>query len=302
MFDVIVIGGSYAGMSAAMQVARGRRKVLVIDAGKRRNRFAKASHGFIGRDGHAPGDIAAEGRAQLSAYPEVTWVDGLAVSASGSIDEFQVEMGNGRRFAGRRIVLATGVEDILPDLPGLEAQWGTGAATCPYCHGYELDRGRIGVLATGPHSMHHAMMLPEWGRTTFFTNGVLKLGPEQAEELARRGTAVEPTAIRAITGEPGSPVVQLDDGRSMPLDGLFVATCWRLSSPLAEMLDCALDEGPLGPIVRTDALKQTSVEGVFACGDAARFQASVALSVGDGALAGASAHRSIIFPPVRQAA
>ncbi|RST85299.1 NAD(P)/FAD-dependent oxidoreductase [Aquibium carbonis] len=296
MHDVIIVGGSYAGLSAAMQVARARRKVLVIDAGQRRNRFSETSHGFLGRDGHAPGAIASEAQGQLLAYPTVEFISGAAIAASGEIDAFRVDLADGSTVEGRRIVLATGVEDVLPDVPGLAAQWGIGAMTCPYCHGYELNRGRIGVLASGPMSLHQAAMLPEWGQTTLLANGVFDPADPQLADLAERGVAMEFATVAAVEGEPGSPVVVLSDGRRLPMDGLFVATRTRIVTPLPQMLGCAIAEGPQGPYVATDAMKATTVPGVFACGDVASPMASVAISVGHGALAGAAVHRSIIFP------
>lgn len=297
MFDVIVIGGSYAGLSAAIQVARARRRVLVVDAGRRRNRFAHTSHGFLGRDGHAPGAIAAEARGQLLAYPTVSFIAGEAVSATGGIDAFSVTLADGQHVDGRRIVLATGVEDVLPDVPGLEAQWGVGAMTCPYCHGYELNRGRIGVLATGPMSLHQAAMLPEWGQTTLFANGFFEPGDPQVADLVQRGVSIEMVPVTRIDGEPGAPVAVLSDGRRLAVDGLFVATRTRIVTPLPATLGCRMEEGPQGSFVATDPMKATSVPGIFACGDVASPMASVAIAVGHGAMAGAAVHRSLIFPP-----
>ncbi|MDN2581458.1 NAD(P)/FAD-dependent oxidoreductase [Aquibium sp. ELW1220] len=297
MFDVIVIGGSYAGLSAAIQVARARRRVLVIDAGNRRNRYSSTSHGFLGRDGHTPGAIAAEAREQLLAYPSVSFISGQASSATGGIDAFNVAIANGQHVEGRRIVLATGVEDVLPDVPGLASQWGVGAMACPYCHGYELNRGRIGVLATGPASLHQAAMLPEWGQTTLFANGVFEPGETQFADLVQRGVSIESMPVTRIDGDPGAPVVVLSDGQRIEIDGLFVATRTRIATPLPAMLGCRMEDGPQGSFVATDAMKATSVPGVFACGDVASPMASVAIAVGHGAMAGAAVHRSLIFPP-----
>ena len=147
VYDVVIVGGSYAGLSAGLQLARGRRKVLVIDAGLRRNRFAQHSHGFLGQDGRAPGDIAAQARAQLLAYPNVEWVDQSAVKAGQCAEGFAVVTADGQRFAARRLIIATGMVDVLPEIPGLAERWGKHVFHCPYCHGYELDGGPIGVLA-----------------------------------------------------------------------------------------------------------------------------------------------------------
>ncbi|CAN7192770.1 NAD(P)/FAD-dependent oxidoreductase [Aminobacter sp. LjRoot7] len=292
-YDVIIVGGSYAGMSAGLQLARARRKVLVVDAGERRNRFASHSHGFLGQDGREPGAIGAEARAQLELYSTVSWVEGRAEGAWRIEGGFAVDLSTGNLANGRRLVLAAGVSDSLPDIPGLRERWGKSVFHCPYCHGYELNQGRIGVLAVSEHSMHHGLMLPDWGTTTLFTNGVFVPDAEQLRQLAARGTAVEATPVREVGGE-GADVV-LDDGRVIALDGLFTMPKTSLQIPWAEQLGCELEAGPMGNFIRTDAMKQTTARGVFACGDIARAAGSVALSVGDGAMAGAATHRSLMF-------
>ena len=292
-FDVIVVGGSYAGMSAAMPLVRARRKVAVIDAGLRRNRFAATSHGFLTQDGRAPGAIAADARAQLLAYPTLTWIEGTAATAAAAGDGFTVGLGSGEALTAHRLILATGVVDELPEIPGLAERWGTHVFACPYCHGYELNNGRIGVIAVSPLSVHIALLLPDWGTTTLFLNGAVELDAAQRAQLAARGVAIEETPIARLTGE--TPIVELTDGRALPMDGLFVKSHLHPASPLAEQLGCALDDGPMGIAVRTDEMKATSVPGVFACGDTARLAGSVSLAVGDGAIAGTATHRSLIF-------
>ncbi len=160
--DVIIVGGSYAGLSAGLQLARARRTVLVIDSGLRRNRFATTSHGFLGQDGQPPQVIAAEGRSQLMEYPTVTWVQDSVVQASQQPGGFSVRTQCNGEFQATCLILATGVVDELPAIPGLQERWGQRVFHCPYCHGYELDLGRIGVLATSSLAMHHALMLPDW--------------------------------------------------------------------------------------------------------------------------------------------
>jgi thioredoxin reductase len=292
MFDAIVVGGSFAGISAALQLARARRRIAVIDAGKRRNRFASTSHGFLGQDGRAPGDIIADARTQLLAYPTVEWVDGEAGTAAGEADRLSVETGSATLEA-RRLILATGVTDELPGIFGLAERWGKGVFHCPYCHGYELGGGEVGVLAVSPMSMHHALMLPDWGRTTFFLNGAFEPDDKQMAELEKRGVSVEREPIERIAGERAD--VELRDGRVVRLTGLFTATRTKPSSPLAEQLGCDLEEGPIGPFIRTDGFKETTVPGVFASGDAARAMGSVAFAVADGAMSGASTHQSLMF-------
>ncbi|MFT3999897.1 MAG: NAD(P)/FAD-dependent oxidoreductase [Rhizobium sp.] len=290
--DVIVIGGSYAGMAAALQLLRARRKVLVIDAGKRRNRFAKKSHGFLGQDGVNPGEIARKARAQLSAYPTLAWAEGTAEQAEGEKNAFVVTTADGARHGARRLLFATGVSDALPEIDGLRERWGRSVFHCPYCHGYELDQGRIGCIATGPLSLHQAQLLPEWGEVTLFLNGSFAPDAAQRADLAARGVAIEETPVARLEGAAD---VRLADGRLLRFAGLFTASRNAPSSPIAARLGCALEETPFGTQIRTDAMKETTVSGAFACGDAARVPHSVSLAVGDGAWAGAQLHRSLVF-------
>lgn len=294
--DFAIIGGSYAGLSAALQLARARRNVLVVDAGQRRNRFVDeaglTSHGFLTQDGRAPAAIAADAKAQLLRYPSVQWLDGSADDARVAADgRLEFRVGEQRISAGR-LVLATGVRDILPPVPGLAERWGRSVFHCPYCHGYELDAGEIGVVAATPMAQHHALMLPDWGRTTLFLNGLYTPNDEERAELARRGTHVEPVPVVRIDGEAD---VVLADGRVLRMNGLFTQPRTVMTSPVAEQLGCAMTDGPMGPFIQVGPTQETSVPMVFACGDAARAAGSVALAVGDGVMAGFGAHRSTMF-------
>lgn len=291
-FDAIVVGGSYAGMSAALILARARQRVLVIDAGLRRNRFAKAAHGFLGQDGRAPDAIAADGKAQLLAYPNVQWLDGNATRAEAAGVGFQVHVAE-QSYHAERLILATGVVDELPEVDGLVERWGRSVFHCPYCHGYELNEGRIGVLAVGPLSMHHAIMLPNWGKVTFFLNETFAPDETERATLAAKGVIIESRRVRRIVE---TATVELTDGQRIAFDGLFTASRTHMASPLAEQLGCAFEDSPMGSFIRTNAMKETTVPGVFACGDAALMGSNVALAVGDGAQAGFSAHRSMLFP------
>ena len=294
--DFAVIGGSYAGLSAALQLARARRRVLVVDAGQRRNRFVDAaggtSHGFLSRDGQAPGAIAAEARQQLLRYPTVQWVEGLAEDAALAADGGLSFRAGGRGVHARRLILATGVRDELPAVPGLEERWGRSVFHCPYCHGYELDAGAIGIIASGAVAQHHATMLPDWGQATLFLNGTYQPSEEDLATFARRGTRVEATPIERIEGLAD---VVLTDGRRLAMNGLFAQPRTHLASPVAEQLGCALTQGPTGAYIQVDAMQQTSVPNVFACGDAARAAGNVAIAVAEGAMAGVAAHRASMF-------
>ncbi|MDD7970256.1 NAD(P)/FAD-dependent oxidoreductase [Roseinatronobacter alkalisoli] len=164
---------------------------------------------------------------------------------------------------------------------------------CPYCHGYELEQGRIGVIATGPMSVHQAPLLPEWGAVTFLTNAAMMPDDAQRADLARRGVTVEETPVARISG---NAMVELRDGRSLSFAGLFIATRTTPASALAETAGCALMDTPMGSQIRKGATKETTVPGIFTCGDVARAPHSVSLAVGDGAWVGAQLHRSLVWP------
>jgi thioredoxin reductase len=293
LYDAIIVGGSYAGLAAGLQLARARRRILVLDAGERRNRFAAHAHGFLTRDGEAPGDIARVGRAQLLAYPTVTWIDARATAARRLDDgTFELAAGDARHH-GRRVILAHGVVDELPPLPGLAERWGKTVFHCPYCHGYELGGAPVAVLATHPMSHHQALLLPDWGPTTFFTADH-PLEPDVRAQLERRGVTLDATPVRELRGDGHAELV-LADGRVVTFAGLFIAARTRPSTTLGADLGCKLEEGPLATFLATDATKETSVRGVFACGDTALGAGSVTFAVGDGALAGFATHRSLVF-------
>lgn len=292
LYDVIIIGGSYAGLAAALPLARARRKVLVIDAGQRRNRFATHSHGFLTQDGTPAAEIAAVARAQILTYETVEWLDASATDARQIEDGFAVEIEGGAARRAKRLILASGVVDTLPEVPGLAERWGRQVFHCPYCHGYELQQGRIGVLATSELAMHQALLLPDWGPTTLLLNDSFTPDAQQLAQLQARGVHVEEGAVREIAGHADA---LFEDGRVLAFDGLFTAPQSRVDSPVARALGCEISAGPMGAVIQTDALKATTVAHVFACGDAARFGGSVPLAVGDGTMAGLAAHRSLVF-------
>jgi thioredoxin reductase len=299
IFDALVVGGSFAGLSAAMQIARGRRQVCVVDAGAPRNRFASASHGFFGEDGAAPLAMIAQARDKLLAYPNVHFIRGLAVGATAAAGGagFSVVLETGQALRARKLVLACGVVDQLPEgIPGLRERWGQTVLHCPYCHGYEFDGHPLGVLWTGPMSAHQAQLIPEWGPTTLFLNGRegeldAELDPPIRAKLLARGVTLEPAPLAGL--EDGG--VRLRDGRLIHVAALYVASRTEMASPLAGQLGCEFDAGPFGPVIRTDVGKQTTVAGVYAAGDAARVPHNATFASADGVQAGASVHQALVF-------
>ncbi|WP_407353187.1 NAD(P)/FAD-dependent oxidoreductase [Luteimonas sp. R10] len=294
--DAIVIGGSFAGLSAAMYIARARRSVCVVDAGRPRNRFSDHAHGFFTRDGSAPGAMLATARAQVAAYPTVHFVDGEAASAVKQADGYSVALAGGEVLEGARLVLAFGISDELPAVPGLAARWGKSVLHCPYCHGFEFGGQRLGVLHVSPMSVHQALLIAEWGPTTLYLNGASEPDAEALAQLEKRGIAIEAAPVQALHGEgTGLSAIELAGGRMADIDALYVGTRTRFNSTIAEQLGCELDEAPFGPIVRTDEQKATSVAGVYAAGDITRGAHSATFASADGVMAGTALHRSLVF-------
>lgn len=290
--DVAVIGGSFAGMSAALQLARACRTVVIIDLGRPRNAAADRAHGCLGWDGCAPGVLLQTARRQLVAYHGVRWIAEEAVSVAGSAKtQFEVAIASGAAVLAKRLILAHGVIDHLPELPGLQQRWGSTVLHCPYCHGYEVRNQRLGLLlATGQDAVGHARFLSEWGQITVFHRGDHGDGALDLleRELAHSGIALERSPLLAVSDDASA---DLADGRRVVLGALFVHPEARLASPIACHLGCKLEAAGC---ISTDSAKQTTVEGVFACGDAARFAGNIALAIGEGALAGVAAHRSLL--------
>jgi len=260
-YDVIVIGGSFAGLSAALQLAGSRRRVLVMDSGEPRNRFAKFSHGFFGHDGQTPSALLVKARSQLLSYSTVSFVDDMATHSAKAGEEFVVTAATGIVRTASRLILATGVRDNLSTIPGLQERWGESMLHCFYCHGYEVAGRRLGVLATSDRSFQTAMLLPDWSdHVTLFTNGVLTLSSEQLADLRTRGVSVETAPVVALLGDaPALSGLRLDDGRIISVDAVFMSPRTGMASPLADQLGCEFDQGPSGPFIRTSADKQATV-------------------------------------------
>ncbi|MET0337794.1 MAG: NAD(P)/FAD-dependent oxidoreductase [Caulobacter sp.] len=296
MEDVIIIGGSFAGLAGALQLGRARRKVTVLDTGLQRNRFAGRSHGVLGHDHKAPGDILAEARRQLARYPTIKLVNARADSIAGSIDDFTVIAGDGERLRARRLILSYGVVDQMPDVPGFAESWGTSIVPCPYCDGYEVAGQHWGLVWSGPQSHNQARLFHDWtDRLTVFADGH-DISPDVRADLARRDTPVVDGPIIGIDRHgQHNATVHLGTGANVAVDILFAHPRNKPSASLHEGLGLATAATPYGIILKTDERRETSMSGIYAAGDLANpLMPSVTTASWQGAMAGIFAQQSML--------
>ncbi|WP_244930589.1 NAD(P)/FAD-dependent oxidoreductase [Nocardioides sp. W7] len=268
--DAVVIGGGPAGLQAALTLGRMHRTVVLLDSGAYRNAPVEHLHNFVTHDGRDPAEFRALAHADLASYSSVSVRRVAATAVAPSDGQFRVELADGSALTARRLVLATGVRDTLPDKPGLAELFGTVAAHCPFCHGHEYAGRHVALLGAGPHASRlAAMMGPIAGRLTVLADGVAP-DPELAEALSRAGVAVRTEPVAGFCRSAAGASVSFAEGPAEEVGGLFVTTAFAQSAPFAEQL--GLDLLPSG-CVRVDEFQRTSLPGVFAAGDLAHVEA-----------------------------
>lgn len=293
-YDVIIAGGSYAGLSAAMALGRARRQVLIVDSGKPCNRQTPHSHNFLTQDGATPAAIAAAAQAQVLQYPSVRFQEGTITGATPTTEGFTVTTAAGEQFAAKRLLFATGVKDEMPAIKGFAECWGISALHCPYCHGYEIKDTPTGILANGDGAFEYAKMIRNWtNQLTIFTNGPSTLTAEQLGKLQKHRIAVDEKEITEIK-QAGGQISELlfKDGSTQALNALYHKPAFRQHCNVPEALGCELT--PEGYLV-VNEFQASTVTGVYAAGDATNPFRSVAISVAAGALAGAMISRELII-------
>ncbi|KKB08008.1 NAD(P)/FAD-dependent oxidoreductase [Devosia chinhatensis] len=296
MQDVIIIGGSFAGLAAAMQLGRARRKVTVLDTGLNRNRYAEAAHNILGQDGVPPGDILAKARAQVAAYPSVTLVSGRADTISGEDGNFTITTEDGRTIGGKKLILAYGIVDDFPDIDGFAACWGKTVIHCPFCHGYEVAGRPWGLLYSSPMSLHGPVLYANWtDDITLILDGNAIIDAER-HKLEHRKVRIVEGGIRAINHQDGKlESLTLDDGSTLKLAALYAHPRNRPSATLHEQLGLEMKETPTGEMVAVKDMQATSRPGVYAAGDLSMAMHSVTFSVNSGSLAAMGALHSLMM-------
>ena len=287
-YDVAVVGGGAAGLRAAVTLARSLRSVVVIDAGEPRNAPAAHAQNLLGREGVPPLDLLAAGR---------------AVAVRRADAGLELDLSDGTSLRSRRLLLATGLVDELPDVPGVRERWGRDVLHCPYCHGWEVRGQRIGVLATGPLAGHQALLFRQLSDdVTVLLHTAPELEEEVAEQLAALGVEVVRGAVERLTVEGDRlTAVVLADGRDLPVDAVAVGPRFVARSDLWAQLGGTLTDHPMGAFIESDPMGRTAVPGVWTAGNAGNLSAMVGMSAAEGVMAGAAINADLVTEDARAA-
>ena len=300
-YDVAVIGGGAAGLSAALVLARARRTVVVVDAGSPRNAPAAHMHGFLSRDGLPPGDLLATGRSEVERLRRrdprrCRHASSCRTAASG----FWILLGDGRPVSARRLVVATGLRDELPDIPGLRDRWARDVLHCPYCHGHEVRDRQLGVLGGPPGAVRYAQIVRQWTHDlVYFTPPDLLTPVERTELVARAIGIVEGAVERLVVDDDRLRGVQLADGCVVPRDALFVPPRFVPDNALLVALGCEVGRRRLGRRRTTRA--GPACRGVWAAGNVVDPRAQVITAAGAGSAAAIALNADLVEDDVREA-
>jgi thioredoxin reductase len=291
MYDIVVVGGGVAGLNAALMLGRARRRVLVLDGGAPRNTPAEHAHGFLSRDGVAPLELLRVAREELGVYPNVEVKAGEAAHARATSEGwFLLTSTHGQAIEARKLILATGVTDVLPEIPGLRELWGRGVYHCPYCHGWEVRDKPWAVLGDTPLAFERIALFRGWtSDLIMLANGVSGLVADERKRLAGLGALLDERRIASMerTGEEDVRVT-FADGPSMAVGGVFIMPHQVQRSPLAEELGCEMEEfaPTASSYVKIDAATcETTIRGVYAAGDMIGPMQSLILAAASGARA-----------------
>jgi thioredoxin reductase len=292
MWDVVIVGGGAAGLSAALVLGRARRRTLVVDEGVPRNAPSPTAHSLFTRDGTAPAELLRIAREQLVPYDTVESRHGRVTSVSRDDARFSVRLADGTEVATRRVLLALGVRDILPEIEGVSALWGRGVLHCPYCHGWEVRDEPLALYADGAVAMEMAPLLMQWSRKLLLcTGGPDRLADADREALIGIGVRIVDTPVQRLEGDDHVVRLVFSDGSVESRRALFLRPAQALASDVPQQLGCELTENGL---IRVDAARQTSIPGVYAAGDAASPLQQIVVAASTGAEAAMMLNRDLV--------
>lgn len=292
-FDVIIIGGSYSGLSAGLALGRALRQVLIIDSGKPCNIQTPYSHNFITQDGQTPKEISSTARKQVEKYETIKFYNGLAISGTKTDKGFEIKTQTGDSFKTRKLIFATGVKDVMPDIEGFSECWGISILHCPYCHGFEVRNEKTGIFGNGDEGFEFSKMINNWTKDlTFFTNGKSTFTDEQTGKLEKHNIKIIETEIERFEHSKGQiEHVILKDGSKTPIKAMYAKAPFIQHSDIPAKLGCELTEQGY---IKVDVFQKTTVHGLFACGDNTTFMRSISNAVAMGTLSGAMVNKEII--------
>ncbi|UXP31055.1 NAD(P)/FAD-dependent oxidoreductase [Reichenbachiella agarivorans] len=285
-FEVIIIGGSYAGLSAALTLGRSLRKTLVIDGGEPCNRQTPHSHNFLTQDGSTPSQISHVAKSQVAKYDSVKFYEGLAIDGMRISEGFEITTSNGDVFTTKKLVLATGIKDIMPDIKGFSECWGISVVHCPYCHGYEIRNKKTAIIANGDRAYHLVSLVNNLSKDiTLLTSGIKEFEENQFEKLQRHKIHIIEKKIVAIEHSNGQVErVVFKDGSVENYECVYASIPFEQNSALPKKLGCKLTEHGH---IEVNLMQKTSEEGIFSCGDNSSMMRSVATAVYGGTITGA---------------
>lgn len=292
-FDVIIVGGSYSGLSSAMALGRSLRKVLIIDSGKPCNIQTPLSHNFLTQEGKSPKEISEIAKSQVSKYENVKFQNGTAVNAEETTFGFAVETDSGVIFNAKKLIFATGLKDIFPEIKGFAECWGISILHCPYCHGYEVRNLETGIIANGEIGFEFSKMILNWtNKLTLFTNGKATFTEEQFEKLREKNIKVNEKEISKVLHVHGKiSAIEFKDGSQVKMEAVYAKIDFEQHCKIPEKLGCEINEQGL---LKVDQFQKTTVPGIYACGDNSAMR-SVAFAVSTGSMSGVMANKDLIF-------
>jgi thioredoxin reductase len=293
-YDVVVVGGGAAGLSAALVLRRARRSVVLVDAGAPRNAPAERMHGFLSRDGVPPQDLLAVGRSEVTRYGGRMISDTVVSIEPG----YRVRLANGPELTARRLIVATGLRDALPDIPGVRERWGRDLLHCPYGHGYEVRDQPLGVLGGVPDAVQQAPLIRQWSPDVTLFPHTNTIAPDDREKLTAHGIRIaDGTVARLVVENDHLQAVELQDGSLIPRTAIFVRPRFVPNSDLLSRLGCEVDEN--GWIVH-DPAGRTTVAGAWVVGNAADPRAQVITAAGEGSAAAIALNADLVDEDVNR--
>ena len=292
-FDVIIIGGSYSGLSAAMSLGRSLREVLVIDSGLPCNKQTPHSYNFITHDGEKPGDISAKSKLQVEFYKTVQFYNGLAVEAFKTLNGFEIKTESGSVFTSNKVLFATGIKDLMPEIKGFAECWGISVLHCPYCHGYEVKNEKTAIIANGEMGFEYSKLISNWTKDLrLLTNGKSTLTPEQTQLLNKHQIEIIEEEIDSFQHENGYiQKIVFKNQEKISVKAIYSRPPFKQHCPLPEILGCDVNEQGL---LKVDFMQKTNITGVYASGDCTTQMRSVAIAVSTGSFAGAAINAELI--------